>query len=88
METRRQVCHVMQAMEAAMKSAFDLMDTPTLDAEIASLESRVDEVQARKLSLDMARGKPSPEQTDLSRPMLDLLSSSSDFTAAGGVADN
>ncbi|ERL11431.1 alanine-glyoxylate amino-transferase [Coriobacteriaceae bacterium BV3Ac1] len=71
-----------------MKSAFDLMDTPTLDAEIASLESRVDEVRARKLSLDMARGKPSPEQTNLSRPMLDLLSSSSDFTAAGGVADN
>lgn len=71
-----------------MASAFDLMDTPTLDQTIAALEREVNTIKAQGLALDMARGKPSPEQTNLSRPMLDVLTSRTDLSEAGGVADN
>lgn len=37
------------------------------------------------LELNMARGKPSPEQLDLSMPMLDMVSSTSDFCAQDGT---
>jgi len=40
---------------------------------------------AKKLSLNMTRGKPGKEQLDLSMPMLDILSSSSDIIAEGNV---
>jgi DNA-binding transcriptional MocR family regulator len=59
------------------------MDTATLDETIATLEAEADALKARDLHLDMARGKPSPEQADLSRPMLDVLTSTSDLTDEG-----
>ena len=42
------------------------------------------EYQYRALSLNMARGKPSPEQLDLSMGMMDVLSSSADLTCEDG----
>lgn len=71
-----------------MANAYELMDTATLDAEIARLEAQVEAIRARGLALDMARGKPSTEQTDLSRPMLDLVSSTSELAGPGWSADN
>ncbi len=71
-----------------MANIYEQMDAAQLDAEIAQLEQKVEEIRGQQLALDMARGKPSPEQTALSRPMLDLVNSQTDFTAAGGVADN
>ena len=71
-----------------MPNAFQQMPTDQLDAAIAQLEAEADQIRARGLKLDMARGKPSPEQTDLSRPMLDLLTSESDLTDEGASADN
>ena len=44
-----------------------------------------DEWKAKNLSLNMARGKPSHEQEDLSRPMLDLLASDADLSASDGT---
>lgn len=74
--------------DAARKNAYQLMSDAELDAAIASLEREADEVRARHLSLDMARGKPSPEQTALSRPMLDLITSETPLVDGGGIVDN
>ena len=71
-----------------MTSAFQKMTDAELDAALADLERQADELRALDLKLDMARGKPSPEQTALSRPMLDLLTSQSDLTDNGADADN
>ncbi len=71
-----------------MASVYQSMQTAELDALIEQLEEEASEVRARGLKLDMARGKPSVEQTDLSRPMLDVLNSSSVLQDEGVPADN
>ncbi|WP_321972472.1 aminotransferase class I/II-fold pyridoxal phosphate-dependent enzyme [Paratractidigestivibacter sp.] len=71
-----------------MPNMYEAMATPELDAAIADLERQADEVRAKGLALDMARGKPSPEQTALSKPMLDLLTSETDLTDEGVAVDN
>lgn len=71
-----------------MSSVYESMSTAELDECIAALELEAEAVRARGLRLDMARGKPSPEQTDLSRPMLDVLSGTSVLTDEGAPADN
>ncbi len=48
------------------------------------LQRQYREFQALGLKLNMARGKPSPKQLDLSMPMLDCLNSSSDIHAPSG----
>jgi aspartate/methionine/tyrosine aminotransferase len=54
-----------------------------LAAEVARLEAEVDAIRARGLKLNMARGKPSPEQLDLSRPLLAALAPNDDLTDGG-----
>lgn len=71
-----------------MASAYQKMTDAELDAALADLERQADELRALNLKLDMARGKPSPEQTALSKPMLDLLTSESDLSDQGVDADN
>ncbi len=71
-----------------MPNAYQQMTTSELDATIAQLEEQVAKIRALGLKLDMARGKPSSEQTDLSRPMLDLLTSESELVDEGASADN
>ena len=44
-----------------------------------ALKAEVAEVKAKGLALDMARGKPSPSQVDISRPMLDILNADADL---------
>ncbi len=51
----------------------------------AELTGAYEAVKRKGLSLNMARGKPSPEQLDLSMGMLDVLNSESDITAADGI---
>jgi len=55
-----------------------LKDKETLAAEFNAHK-------AKGLQLNMARGKPGKDQLALSMPMLDLLNSSSDCAAEGGV---
>ena len=71
-----------------MPNLYEAMTDSELDAAIAGLEAQADEVRSLGLKLDMARGKPSPEQTALSRPMLDLLTSETDLTDEGVAVDN
>lgn len=71
-----------------MPNAFQLMSDAELDTTIAELERQADDLRALNLKLDMARGKPSPEQTALSRPMLDLVMSDTDLIDHGVAADN
>lgn len=71
-----------------MPNAYQNMTDAQLDAAIADLEAQAADLRALSLKLDMARGKPSPEQTALSRPMLDLLTSETPLSDNGVDADN
>ena len=71
-----------------MTSAYQNMTDAELDAALADLERQADDLRALNLKLDMARGKPSPEQTALSKPMLDLVTSETDLTDGGSSVDN
>ena len=50
-----------------------------LEKEYGNLVKRFEEFKGMGLNLNMARGKPSKEQLDLSLPMLDTINSKSDF---------
>lgn len=68
-----------------MPSYYETLEAAELDAQIAQLEEEVGQIKARGLALNMARGKPSSEQLDLSLPMLDVVGSASDLHAADGT---
>jgi DNA-binding transcriptional MocR family regulator len=71
-----------------MPNAYQLLSTAELDSLIDQLEQATDEIRAKGLKLDMARGKPSPEQTALSRPMLDMLTSETPLVDGNAIIDN
>lgn len=48
-------------------------------AELAKLRKQYEEIRAQGLSLNMARGKPSQAQLELSAPMLHILNEGADF---------
>lgn len=50
-----------------------------------ALQTRYEEYRSRKLRLDMSRGKPCPEQLDLSMGMLDVLKPDEALKAADGT---
>lgn len=50
----------------------------------AQTKSAYEAFQAKKLKLNMARGKPGPEQLDLTMPLLDALASDSDMMMENG----
>ncbi|MBQ7504202.1 MAG: aminotransferase class I/II-fold pyridoxal phosphate-dependent enzyme [Ruminococcus sp.] len=53
--------------------------------EKETLLKQYEQYKAKGLSLNMARGKPSPEQLDVSMPMLDTLHSTVDYNAQDGL---
>ena len=67
-----------------MKSYSELTREELLELK-SELEKKYEEAKAEGLALDMSRGKPSPEQLDLSREMLDVLNSSSELKAENGI---
>ena len=71
-----------------MANVYELMNGNQLAFAIRTLEEEAREVKAKGLSLDMARGKPSPEQTALARPMLNLLSSETPMIDGASFVDN
>lgn len=56
----------------------------TASPSLGELQARYDALTAKGLKLDLTRGKPSPEQLDLSAALLDLPLSA-DFRAADGT---
>ena len=51
---------------------YDSMSKEALEKEKADLQARYDAYKAQGLNLNMSRGKPGPEQLDLSMPMMDI----------------
>ena len=64
---------------------FDEMGKDELTALVDQLKREYDDIKARGLSLNMARGKPAASQLDLSMPMLSLLSQPGDCFAEDGT---
>ena len=56
-----------------------------LEQEYSALTKQYEDVKGKGLNLNMARGKPSSEQLDLSLGMLDVLNSKSDFIGNDGM---
>ena len=59
------------------------MSREELREEYSALKKAYKDFQYKALNLDMSRGKPSPEQLDLSMGMMDVLSSSEDADMTG-----
>lgn len=68
-----------------MMADYRTLTAAELAAEKQELETAYRRIQAQGLKLDMSRGKPSPEQLDLSMGMLDVLSSSDILTCENGT---
>ena len=64
---------------------FLSLDKQALLAKKEALQQEYRRFQARGLNLNMARGKPGFDQTDLSVGLLDTVSSSTDYKAADGT---
>ena len=62
---------------------YDEMTKPELLAEQAEVKAKYEELKARGLSLNMARGKPGKEQLDMTSDMMDILRSDSDYVCDG-----
>ena len=56
----------------------------TLKSELDTTYTRLSEIEAQKLNLDLSRGKPSKLQLELSMEMLNTLSADSDLIAENG----
>lgn len=65
--------------------SYQEMTKEELLKEKESLEAAYKEWQKRGLSLNMARGKPSEEQLDMTMPMMDVLNGSSDLFSEDGT---
>ncbi len=61
------------------------MSTSELREELDKLEQEYKKYSYHPLSLNMARGKPAPEQLDLSMGMMDVLSSKADLKCEDGT---
>ena len=59
------------------------MTRSELEAERAEVQAKYDELKAKKLSLNMARGKPGKAQLDMTSEMMDILRSDSDYVCDG-----
>ncbi|MCL1890732.1 MAG: aminotransferase class I/II-fold pyridoxal phosphate-dependent enzyme [Coriobacteriia bacterium] len=57
---------------------YKTLTKEALQAQLDALSEEYARIAAKDLKLNMARGKPAPEQLDLSEPLLDVLSSKTD----------
>ena len=60
------------------------LDKAQLRQKQRLLQKSYDDFKAKGLKLDMSRGKPGADQTDLSGGMFDILNKDSDFAAKAG----
>ena len=67
-----------------MKNIYEDLSREELQKEHEKLEKQYRDYQALGLKLDISRGKPSPEQLELSMPILDTLHSEVDYLSEDG----
>ena len=67
-----------------MKNIYENLGKEELSKKVSELRKQYEEYQALGLRLDISRGKPSPEQLELSMPMLDTLHSNVDYLSEDG----
>ena len=66
-------------------SALQNYTKEQMSARIEELQQRYGEYKARGLKLDMSRGKPGPDQLDLTMGMLDCVNSRDGYTSKDGT---
>ena len=64
---------------------FDGMSRQELLRVLEDSEEKFEEYRSKGFALDMSRGKPNPDQLDLSMGMLDLVNSSDDYRSENGA---
>ncbi|MTT30843.1 aminotransferase [Terrilactibacillus sp. BCM23-1] len=64
---------------------FNTLSVVELNDLKANLQEKYEEYKSKRLSLNMARGKPCPEQLDLSMGMLDTIKSDSSLISQEGI---
>ena len=62
-----------QHMLLQEQNVYQRMSDADLDRALKEIGEEARQIADKHLTLDMARGQPSREQTALSKPMLDLL---------------
>ena len=67
-----------------MKSYKEMTKTELEELKV-KLDAEYKDAQSKGLKLDMSRGKPSKTQLDLSKDMLDVITSESDMVCESGV---
>ena len=72
-------------VKGVLSMTYAEMSTEELWMQRRILEGKYDEYRAQGLDLNMARGKPGSDQLELSRPMLDIISSGSELAAEDGT---
>ena len=77
-----------QPKSTSEQNAYQKMSDAELNQALELIGQEARALGEKNLKLDMARGKPSPAQTALSKPLLDELNSTSDLTDSGSFADN
>ncbi len=65
--------------------AYSEMNKEQLQKELESLKKEYGDICEKDISLDMSRGKPGPEQLDLTMGMFDVLNSKSEIKASNGL---
>ncbi len=67
-----------------MKKYCEMSREELLDLK-KELDREFDEIKAEGLALDMSRGKPAPDQLDLSMKMMEVLAGDADLKCETGV---
>ena len=65
--------------------ALQQLSKEALQAHIGKLEALYEQGKAKGLKLDMSRGKPGPEQLDLTLEMLDCVNARDGYQTANGI---
>ena len=66
------------------KKPLDQLTAAEIGAALKETKAAYDAFQAKKLSLNMARGKPGPEQLDITMPLLAALPADADPHSESG----
>lgn len=66
-------------------SKYTTLDAESLHRELDMVKKQYEELCAQGLSLDMSRGKPAPEQLDLSNALFDMVGVEKGYSAENGL---